>query len=470
MSIVITHDGVDISGDVLFDSLDVVPNRGERVDVASFQIQKDPGDTVTPVLDKVVTVVVNGITEFAGRVQKITETMLGHNSILYTVDCVDYTTDLDRNLVTERFENMSVNDIIDALMTTYTTGFTWVHVDAPQIVASVAFNRIYLSQCLKKLADSYNFVWYVDYDKDLHFFGREAEPAPITLTDASDNYIIESLKITRDLSQLRNKILVEGGEVESDTTRSVFYAGNGVQHTFDTQYKYAEKPTVTVGGVAKTVGAENVEDELSFQCMWSYQQKYVRFTTGNIPPVPGGVTNVEINGIPLFPIIVSVPSPASIAQYGVREFSVKDRTIKTQAQAIERAIAEILAWGQNLNEGSFSTYVQGLRPGQIITINSTARAVNEDFIIQSVRMVPISRGATYPARWDVTLVTLKSVGIIEILQKLLLDEALEINEQETLLTFLQFTDTLTITDSIGTPTTTVGPYEYGTAVVGFSTW
>ena len=475
MSLIVKHNTVDISNSVLFKTVDVSDRRNDRVDVFKFSVQKDVGDTFTPLLDGDIEVLLDGVKRFSGKIQTLDESLVGENSILYAVTCVDHTHELDRLLITERFENTTVDAVIASLMGTYAPTFTITNVNAPLTVDSVAFNRIKLTQCLKKLADAYNFNWYVDYDKDLHFFARESEPAPFNLTDTSDNYIFKSLKIRRDLSQLRNKVLVEGGEIES-TSRTLKYAGNTDQEEFDTQYKFSSEPTVTVdsgaGPVTQTVGIDNIDDDLLFDCMWSFQQKYIRFTAGNIPPVPSsGNTNVEITGLPLFPIVVAVPSPASIAQFGFREFAIKDTTITTQAQAIERAIAEITSYGNEINEGSFETYTAGLRSGQIININSTLRGTNEDFVIQNVKMTQLSPTSEYTVKFTVTLATLRTIGIINILQKLLLDEDLEINEQETLLTFLQFTDDeIGITDSISTPVKTTGPYEYGTAVVGYSTW
>jgi hypothetical protein len=472
-NIIVTHNNgsgaTDISDLVLFKSLATDSKRNERVDTCSFTIEKEVGDTFVPELNAEVIVSLDGFVEFAGKVQKIDESVDGQ-TIVYKATCVDFTRDLDNMLIVERFEDTTVDAVIQYLIDTYAPDFTYTNVDAPIAVDSVAFNRIYITQCLKKLADAYNYNWYVDNNKDVHFFAKNAEPAPYSITDTSDKAVWQSLKITRDLSQLRNKILVEGGEVEG-LERTVKYAGNDEQDTFDTQYKFATKPVVEVDGSPVLVGTDYLQEDDGFVAMWSFQQKYIRFTDGNIPSAPvSGNTNINIIGVPLFPIVVQVPSPASIGLYGERQFSIKDVTIKSQEQAIERAIAEIQAYAGTINEGSFTTYEQGLRSGQIITINSTLRGINEDFVIQSVKMKPFSHDDRYRAKYTVTLASVKTIGVIDVLQKLLLDEELELNEQETLLTFLQYQDDVEVSDSLTYPTKTTGPYNYGTAIVGFSTW
>ena len=474
----VTHNGTNISNRIDFKSFVVESKRNERVDTCNFKIEKTVGQNFVPVLGAEIIVTLDGTRIFAGTVQRINDKPDGHHNIIFEVRCVDFTFDLDDLLIVERFENTTVQAVIEYLIDTYAPTFTYTNVVAPQEVDSVAFNRIKITQCLKKMADAYNFNWYVDYFKDLHFFARDAEPAPFSITDTSENYIFDSLQITRDLSQLRNKVLVEGGEVEG-AQRTLYYTGNGDQEAFDTQYKFAEKPTVTVGGVTQSVGTEYVdEDDTLFDCMWSFQQKYVRFTAGHVPPAPTTFdeTNIEITGIPLIPIIVNIPSPSSILQYGTREISIKDKSIKSQQQAFDRAVAELTTYADGLNEGSFETYTAGLKVGQLIQIQSVLRGIDETFVIQSVQIKAFSYENGYKAKYRVTLASAKSIGIIDILQKLLLDEDLELNEQETLLTFLSYPvetgSTGQFSDLIASgPTTQTGPYYYdNNDEWGFSTW
>lgn len=469
MSLVIKIDGVDKADNVKRNSITITDQINERADTCDFIVSKYIGQSFVPSLDDEVIVELDGDRIFAGIIIGLSDRMTGPKSLDYKIKCADYTHHLDRLLITERYEDKTIDFIINDLLTNYASDFTDVGVIAPITIDSVAFNRIPISQCIKKLATLVNYNWSTDYFKDIKFFARSADPSPFNISDTSNNYIYDSLSLKHDISQLRNKILVEGAEVES-SPRTVKYAGTVDSAEFDTQYKFSSKPTVTVDGVTQTVGIENIDDELSFDCMWSFQQKYIRFTAGNEPGTPAGDTNVDITGIPLFPILVNVPAPSSIGVYGTYEYAVKDTSITSQGQAIDRATAEIQAYGAQINEGGFKTYTPGLKSGQIININSTIRGINEDLVIQRVQFRMLSNDSDFPGVWTITVATLKMIGIIEILQKLLLDEELTINEQETLLTFLQFMDSAAITDSIGTPSTTTGPYLYGTAIVGFSTW
>lgn len=460
MSLVITINGVDRTGIINTDSLKVKDKLNNRTNECSFTITKYGAEGIKPTLDHNVVVTLDGNIIFGGVVVSYDESVQGKNVLNYAVTCKDYSQYLNRRLVIERYEDETINDIINDLLDIYTDDeFTHVNVNANIEVETVAFNRITLSECLDKLAKLVSYSWYVDNNKDIHFFAKNSEVAPFSITDTSDNYLYNTLEINKDLSQIRNKIFIQGGDEVGESVDETF-DGDGVKDIFRLAYKYSSKPTVTVDAVAIDVGIENLQDEADFEAMWDFNQKYVRFTTGNEPAV--GTDNVVVVGTPLYPILVQVPSPVSIGEFGVYEYAIKDNTIKSREQAIERAIAELTAYANEISEGGFQTYQYGLRAGQTITVNSSLRGVNEDFLIQDVsfKVITVDNGADVKYVWNINLATLKTIGIIDILQKLLLDEDLSEGEQETLLIYLQFSDTASMSDSISAPTVTSAPYKY----------
>lgn len=441
-------------------------NINNRADTLDFTMLKAPGDTYVPALNDAIVVTRNSVTIFGGVITRISDALVGANTLRYSVSCVDYSFYLNRKLVVERYTSQTINYIINDIVTKYATGFTNTNVFAGITIASIAFNRITISECLNRLAQMVNYSWYVDYNKDIHFFALNTEVAPFI---ASNNYIRESMSIQKDITQIRNRIIVQGGEASSPL-RTVSQAGNGTTATFPTQYKFATIPTVKVGGVTKTVGVDFIDLDASFQCMWSFNQKYIRFTAGNIPADPGTGTNIDITGNPLLPIVVNVPDSTSIATYGEYQFAITDKNISTDDQAIDRGLAELKAYAGSISEGKFDTYKAGLKSGQVLHITDTLRGVDEDFIIQKVTFKFLSTDATYDGIWSVTVATLKTVGIIAVLQKLLLNENLTADEQIELISLFAFKDGVESSDTMGSITTTSRPYFVGTtAKMGFST-
>lgn len=333
--------------------------------------------------------------------------------------------------------------------------FSINHVIGDFPIESFAFNRITVAEAFQKLADAISYVWYVDYDMDIHFFPKNSELAPFNLTDTSGNYIYNSLQIVEDLSQVRNSILVQGGEATSLTTRTEYFTGDGVQESFPLANKFASVPTVVVGTTAQTVGIDNIDDDGSYEVMWNFAEKSVRFTSGNI-----ATTDFTVAGYYLYPIVVQVPAPSSIGAFGTYEFSITDKTIASQDEAIARAVAELSSYQNELYEGSFRTYVDGLRSGMVIDITSTQRAQSISVLIQNVTTKmrdPSGNSFEYTVRFA----TLKSIGIIEYLQNQLRSREVIEDDQETLLNFIPTgSDTVAFADSLSTPTTSSGPYVY----------
>lgn len=438
----VTIGGVDKTN--VIEDITTIDTINSQVDTADFSILKAPGDSYIPALNAEVIVTRGSFRVFGGVITSIKDELVGANSIRYNITSNDFTFQLNRLLAVERYEGQTINYIINDLITKYAPDFTVTNVAADIVVNSIAFNRITLSECFRKLADLVNYTWYVDYYKDIHFVASNAEPAPFDVTDG--NYIRESLSIERNITQLRNRVTVIGGEVPVPT-RTVKYAGNGSTASFSTQYKFASLPTVTVGGVPKTVGVDFKDDDLSFECMWDFNQEYIRFTAGNIPADPGTGTNIDIIGEPLLPLLVSIPDSASILTFGEFEFSIADKNITSEDQAIDRALAELKAYASSVSEGQFDTYQPGLRSGQVIRVTDALRGLDEDFVIQKVTYKYLSPDDTYDGVWSVSLATLKTVGIVSVLQKLLLKEDLTVDEQQRLLAYRSASDRLRFKDN-----------------------
>jgi len=458
MSTILTINAVDRTSSIVSTSIRKKDNLNERVDSLSFEVTTHAAKTFVPAINQEVTLTEGGTKVFGGVIVAISQTT-ERKIVRYDITCKDYSQYLDRKMVTERYENETVYEIIDDLITNYAAAdsFTVSNVGGASVtVASIAFNRIPLSECLKKLSKLTNFSWYVDYDKDIHFFSKNTEPAPFSITDTSKKYIYDSLVITEDLSQIRNSITVEGGTKIGDE-RSIFADGDGVIDVFDTVVKFSNQPVIEVGGIPVTVGVDGFNDDADFDCMWSYNEKTIRFTAGNIPAA--GTRNIEMIGTPLIPILVRVPSAVSIAQYGLYESIIKDKSIVSNEQAIARAKAELSAYAATINDGSFKTYTTGLRAGQVLNINSTARSKSLSVLIQSVSMQYRDHEGLKP-EYSVNFASLRSLGIIDYLLGQLDSDDLRDGESITLLNYIQASENIGVSDTVSAPTVTSAPYKY----------
>lgn len=480
MSVIFKINDVDVTNQINLASIKINDNINDKVNTLDFYTEKYGDSGFKPADNASVEITQDGVVIFGGVIITCSEQIIGSRMLRYDCKATDYSRFLDRKLVTERYENVEVGAMVTDIIDTYASDFTSM-VTSSVPIGSMSFNRLTVSQCLQKIANALNFVWWVDYEKNLYMVKKNEESAPFGLSDESENHIWDSLVIEKDVSQIRNEILIEGGD-EITLPQTVKYHGDGSQTDFDTIYKFSNLPTVVVDGVTQTVGVDNIGDEGDYDFMWSFNEKYVRAVT--TPPSYADPDldepNVLITGTPLFPILVRVPDPVSIGKYGRFEYAIKDTNITSTQEGIDRAVAELKAYAGKISEGSFETYRGGLKSGQTINIQSELRDMNENFIIQKVstRFITVENAENedgnenYIALYDVSLATLKTVGIIDILQKLLLDEEVSEGERDVLLTYLQFEDTFGFTDEAAIITTQTPPYVWddGTGTVSDARW
>lgn len=444
MNIAVKINNTDRTGLIDWESFAIEDNINEQPNLCNFTIKVYEGQNYKPEISDMVEAFDGLIKIFAGKIIRVGN--YGEGDVtFFEIEVKDYTLDLDRILVIERFENKTVRQIIEYIVVNYLAGvgITYIHVNCDLDISVVAFNNMSVSKCLSELCELFNYSWYIDYDKDIHFFSKNDEPAPFNIDDLSTNFIKDSLQIENDLSQLRNVVIIEGGEITSDNMRTKTHDGDGIQKSFATDYKYSKKPIVKVNNVEVTVGVEFLNNDTDYVCLWSYNEKYIRFVN---PPVSGA--KIDVIGYYLIPIMAQVEDNASIGKYGRFEFKKIDKSIKTTEEAKQYGEAQLSAYANTIREGGFRTYDSGLSSGQTISVKLTNRGIDESFLIMrvSLKMFTADRG-----EWMVELATLRTLGMISFLQSLLVGEnkKVTLNEDAVLKKYYLDYQTIEVREEIG---------------------
>ena len=412
--ITIKIDNTDRSSLIDFGSVKKKDNINQDADTLQFSLAYHAGQTFRPEANSMVEMLDGTTRTFYGRITSIDKSIESDSIAKYDIRCNDIGRDLAKYLANETYEAMTVAEIITALLTDFSDGtFTTTNVACDIEITKITYDRVNTWDAINKLADLTNYSWYVDYNKDIHFFQKNNEAAPIIISDDSGNYIFDSLKVSVDLTQIKNRVFIKGGEVEGDN-RTEYFDGNGTRNTYALSNKFSGKPTVAVGGVAKTVGIDYLDNEDDFDCFWDFNQKYVRFKSTTIPV--SGTNNVTVTGKPLYNLIIQVEEPVSAKKFGPVEFYKNVPDLKSREDALRYAKSQIEAYRAGINEGSFKTYSSGLRSGQIIAVSSTLLDVSESFVIQSVDFSMITQ-ETYS--YSIKLASIRSVGIVDFLIDLL---------------------------------------------------
>lgn len=455
MSVTLEIAGVDRSRRVDWRSLKINNILTNRVDTSSFDILTYGDTTYKPTIGNEV-IIKNGATKiFGGVITAIDEMVEDFKIISHKIDCIDYTRLLDHKLVSEVYESMTVNDIIADLLSNWMpAGFTGVNVDCSITIDWISFNFLPISKCIAELAKRVNYDWYVDYDKDIHFFSKEANAAAFDLADDDGSYIFDTLLIRRDNSQVKNVIIVRGGEYLANTLTTEIEC-SGTDYYFNLPYRF-EDFQATLSATALDVGIDFSGQPDDHDVLWNRDEKILKFKSADTPST-GAV--LKAIGRPYLPVRVKVYDRESIQSMvsaeggdGEYEHLIIDETINSKDGARERAQAELYAYARTLSEGEFETEVDGLKAGQQIIIKSTARDIDETFMINKVR---IRMRTPEKITYKISLVTTRTFGIIEFLQRLVLSKTKEINTRarEVLDLVEGANEWITIVDAVSTSKT-----------------
>ena len=444
MNVIVKINNSDKTNLIDWESFGIEDNINEQPNLCNFTIKVYEGQNFKPMISDIVEVYDDVLKIFGGKIIRVGSSSSGDLNF-YDVEAKDYTLDLDRILVTERFDDKTGDEIVAFIVSNYLigAGVTFANSNCPIPISVIVCDQTSISKCLTELCELLNYSWYIDYDKDIHLFAKNDKPAPFNLSDADDNnYIRDSLVVDSDLSQLRNVVIIEGGEITSDYPRISTQVGNGNKKSFATDYKFADKPTVKVGGVVVNVGVDFLDNDTGFDCLWNFNEKYIRFIN---PPANNAV--IEISGRYLIPIMVQVEDESSISEFGRFEFSKVDKNIKSAEEAKMYGEAQLGAYAFTIREGAFRTYESGLSSGQTIQVNLTNRNIAEGFLIMrvSLKMLTASHG-----EWTAELATMRTLGIISFLQKLLIDQRKKItlNEDVVLKKYYVLNETANVAEDI----------------------
>lgn len=307
------------------------------------------------------------------------------------------------------------------------------------------------SEITDELAKQASLFWGIDNERDLKLFTATTTTAPWSITDSSSNY--SEMKVDVDMTKLKNRQIVRGGEAPSTSLYTQYASADGTQTSFVLDYK-PKTLTMTVGGVSQTLGIEGFAVESSVQWLYNFEEKVVRKTSGTSTPTAGQA--IVFTYYPYMPIRVSVTSPTSIAAMaalnggdGIFDGAIiNDSSLSSFDDARARARAELATWANAIVNIRFNTQYDGLRAGQTIPITDSSRGLASSYLIQSV-----SWSQKYGDRWVYQVQASSTLfGLIEFIQMLLKGtNKLELNTGELVDTILNVDETLTFADSV-TPT------------------
>ncbi len=450
MALILKINNIDKTAEIDWSSLEKQDVLTKEPDRLEFKIRNYGTKTYRPTHGDNVQLFEDANRLFGGVVVETTETNEGYIKFI-TVLCKDYQHVMDRKLVNKTYSSTTVNAIISDIVSQYMEpGFTTAHVSVTDYIQKIVFNDEQPSKCLQRLSDQLGDCdWYVDYDKDIHFFKEGLETAPFGLDDTSGNYVFGSLSIGRNINQIRNTVIVRGGDKESSLLTETKLA-DGVQKTFVAKpglHNLTIQKSTDAGATwsTLTIGQDGLTDPTTKDCLYNINNGFIIFRDDN---KPAGSDRIKWSGNQVYPIKIIRRDWSSIAAYGEYQYIIRDATIKSETQATQRAAAELKKYAERANEGTFKTTRSGLRSGQSITVASTVLGLNEVFKI--VRVIMKTRTPT-SFDYEIHLLASEDVGVIDVLGKLLVgDPASQFTteENEVLVQVEGFLEDMVLTQTI----------------------
>jgi len=324
---------------------------------------------------------------------------IGTTAIFFDIEAVDQQCIADRYLVAESYTSQTAGYIVNNILTNYLTadGITAGTIQDGVTLDIVKFPRNgTVTQAFDELAEVCGFIWYIDYDKTLHFKARSADVAPFNIIDTS---AIVNINVRQDRSRYRNRQYLRGGQTPTDspiTGEDVTPKPDGVTRTFVTRFPIAEKPVIRINSVAvdpAQIGVNGLDGQVTpLQWYWSYGSNSI--TQDNSQTVLSTSDTIEIDYIGLIPLLVVVEDSNAITARqtlentsGVYESLETMPNVVDKQQALDIANGRLTKYTKVERELTFQTYTNGLSAGQLQTVTLTKYGISAaEFLIDRVTM------------------------------------------------------------------------------------
>jgi hypothetical protein len=377
---------------------------------------------------------------FAGTIMNVGQKMLNPITFHFTVEAADYTRFFDRRVVSKKFpKDSTVNEVVLEIIDKWTVGFTKKNVKYSAIrLPELAFDNATPSACLDEVAEKIGWQWYVDFNKDVHFFESE-EAKPPALISTNNCYDLDTeidaggdVEISEDVGNLKNFIILKDVKTKSKfaiwdsflETAKMFFTFKWDVFTPTVIDRDSIKEYLTGKIVDNNTGAfidklefridnvdGNIESKIGADNTIFVNFEYMGFRTSDklaqrLQDNPS--YRLDLNYSPAEDVELPFLEPDSILEMqereggdssGIYEYVCSEPTLWTETGEEASGIAEQVlardAWPSF--SGSFKSYKKGWKAGQHFTLKSERwgdanEPLEEEVWIQKVSLSVLPEG------------------------------------------------------------------------------
>ena len=403
-------------------------------DTFTFTIEDDNSATIEPLVE--IYFYDDTTYIWGGVIKTVDIEKTSINRAVYSVKAEDFTCLTERPLVIRSYENQSISNIIDSLITTYFSsyGISEGTNTITTVIKLISFNYEKGDNVLNQLKNFGNFQWNVNKDKELNFTLITSTTSTTTL----DNEL--SLKKSLSADNYRNVQYAKGKKKRTsiNSEKTPTPKPDGKTREFFTNYPIATEPTVETnvngaGWVVKTVGLRGLTTGKDFY--WSYNSTQIsQDENGTVLTdrvAPDTDDQIRVTYIGLIPLLIVVSNTNEVTDHGSIENYIYNKYIESPEDGKDYAQTLLDKYSNDSDKFSFTIQSKTYEIGEQIPIVDTLLNINGDFLAESCTWSPRginSINYTYNVLDGVAL-----GGWEEFFKNLFAPEVIELDDQETVI-------------------------------------
>ena len=212
----------------------------------------------------------------------------------------------------------------------------------------------------------------------LHFYPTGSKKNPIVIKE--NMYHRGSANLISNSQNIVNKLWVKGGKAVSELYTQNITVGAVPILLF---YSPRTPVTVTIGGIVKTLGIQNIDAAGTKDFLINANEKLL------IPDLVTAGTGT-ISYLYEYPIKILLEEPISQGQYGIFEGKLEVQTDDKEL-AIELGLKHLFKYSQPVISGSLSPFTGVFKAGETIKVEIPRLKINSELLIKSVTLDSIPK-------------------------------------------------------------------------------
>lgn len=273
--------------------------------------------------------------------------------------------------ITEVHENETIEDIIESLITNYTT-LTYASTGTTGITLErFVINDETVGEVLTRIMNNLDWQIRTDNDKNFYFESKGENPASVSLNVGTTAFMNKNWM--RNPNRLTNSCTVIGDRAKFNTNQT--FNASASQTTFTLTYKVTGNVRVTVDGTEKVGGETGSVGTFDYSV--DKEQKLIIFESG----LTGGEVVIVYYEYEL-PIKITARNEESIDSYGTFPRKVTDNTIKTTSDARKLAKKIVGVYGSPVSSGELIvSWDENIDVGETVTVTDTFNSIDQEFVV-----------------------------------------------------------------------------------------